>query len=123
MSAILFLWLILNAPLRTAAPLNNTFLAHAQEVVKMAWYGDERCKQRTVTEFFVAEKQSVTNIHKRLGKYTVSLLVAELHELQVLRKARRTASGSRVRGFDHDRSHWIFSDVKKSSACLPSEGK
>jgi hypothetical protein len=28
------------------------------------------------------------------------------------------ASGSRVRGFD-----WIFSDVKKSSACLPSEGK
>jgi hypothetical protein len=33
------------------------------------------------------------------------------------------ASGSRVRGFDPDRSHWIFSDVKKSSACLPSEGK
>jgi hypothetical protein len=33
------------------------------------------------------------------------------------------ASGSRVRGFDPDRSRWIFSDVKKSSACLPSEGK
>jgi hypothetical protein len=31
------------------------------------------------------------------------------------------ASGSRVRGFDPDRSRWIFSDVKK--ACLPSEGK
>jgi hypothetical protein len=33
------------------------------------------------------------------------------------------ASGSRVRGFDPDRSRSIFSDVKKSSACLPSEGK
>jgi hypothetical protein len=33
------------------------------------------------------------------------------------------ASGSRVRGFEPDRSCWIFSDVKKSSACLPSEGK
>jgi hypothetical protein len=33
------------------------------------------------------------------------------------------ASGSRVCGFDPDRSRWTFSDVKKSSACLPSEGK
>jgi hypothetical protein len=33
------------------------------------------------------------------------------------------ASGSRVCRFDPDRSRWIFSDVKKSSACLPSEGK
>jgi hypothetical protein len=33
------------------------------------------------------------------------------------------ASGSRVRGFDPDRSRLIFSYVKKSSACLPSEGK
>jgi hypothetical protein len=33
------------------------------------------------------------------------------------------ASGSRDHGFDPDRSRWIFSDVKKSSACLPSEGK
>jgi hypothetical protein len=33
------------------------------------------------------------------------------------------ASGSRVRGFEPDRSRWILSDVKKSSACLPSEGK
>jgi hypothetical protein len=33
------------------------------------------------------------------------------------------ASGSQVRGFDPDRSRWIFSDVKKSSAYLPSEGK
>jgi hypothetical protein len=30
------------------------------------------------------------------------------------------ASGSRFRGFEPDR---FFSDVKKSSACLPSEGK
>jgi hypothetical protein len=35
----------------------------------------------------------------------------------------KLTSGSRVRGFDPDRSRWIFSDVKKSSACLPSEGK
>jgi hypothetical protein len=33
------------------------------------------------------------------------------------------ASGSQVRGFEPDRSRWIFSDVKKSSACLSSEGK
>jgi hypothetical protein len=33
------------------------------------------------------------------------------------------ASGSRVRGFEPNRSRWIFSDVKKSSVCLPSEGK
>jgi hypothetical protein len=33
------------------------------------------------------------------------------------------APGSRVRGFDPDRSRCIFSDVKKSSACLPSERK
>jgi hypothetical protein len=26
------------------------------------------------------------------------------------------ASGSRIRGFETDRSRWIFSDVKKSSA-------
>jgi hypothetical protein len=33
------------------------------------------------------------------------------------------ASGSRFRGFEPDRSRWIFSDVKKSSPCLPSERK
>jgi hypothetical protein len=33
------------------------------------------------------------------------------------------ASGSRVRGFEPDRRLWIFSDVKKSSACLPLEEK
>jgi hypothetical protein len=32
------------------------------------------------------------------------------------------ASCSRVRRFEPERSRWIFSDVKKSSACLPSEG-
>ena len=86
MPAIFFLWLILNAPLRTAAPRNNTFLAHVQEFIKMAWYGDVRCKERIVTEFLMAEKESVTNIHKRLSNYMVSLLVAELHELQVLKR-------------------------------------
>jgi hypothetical protein len=42
------------------------FLAHAQGVVKMAWCGDVRLKQRAVTEFLVTEKESVTNIHRRL---------------------------------------------------------
>lgn len=64
---------------------------YAQDVVKMAWYGDVRFKQRTVMEFLVAEKESITNIHKRLEKYTVLLLVAERHELLVLRKAKRSS--------------------------------
>jgi len=42
-------------------------------------------------EFLVAEKESITNIHKRLEKYTVLLLVAERHELLVLRKAKRSS--------------------------------
>ena len=33
------------------------------------------------------------------------------------------ASGTRVRGFKHGRSRWIFRASEKSSACLPSEGK
>jgi hypothetical protein len=33
------------------------------------------------------------------------------------------ASGSRVRGFEPDRSRRIFSVCKKSTARLPSEGK
>jgi hypothetical protein len=36
---------------------------------------------------------------------------------------RMLVSVSRIRGFAPYRSRWIFSDVKKSSACLPSEGK
>jgi hypothetical protein len=42
------------------------FLAHAQGIVKMAWCGDVRLKQRAVIVFLVAEKESVTNIHRRL---------------------------------------------------------
>ena len=33
------------------------------------------------------------------------------------------ASGTRVHGFKHGQSRWIFRTSKKSSACLPSEGK
>jgi hypothetical protein len=40
------------------------FLAHAQEVIKMAWCGDVHLKQRVVIGFLVAEKESVTNIHR-----------------------------------------------------------
>jgi hypothetical protein len=59
----------------------------------MAWCVDVRFKQGDVTEFFVAEKESVTNIHKRLKMYAVSVLLIKtlldfrLHELQILRKS------------------------------------
>jgi hypothetical protein len=33
------------------------------------------------------------------------------------------ATGTRVRGFKPGRSRWIFRASKKSSVCLPSEGK
>jgi hypothetical protein len=32
------------------------------------------------------------------------------------------ASGSRVRGFETDRSRWFFSDVKKKILSMPSFG-
>jgi hypothetical protein len=53
----LILLLIWNVPLATSAPRTILFLAHAQEVVKMAWCGDVRLKQRAVTEFLVAKKE------------------------------------------------------------------
>jgi hypothetical protein len=46
------------------------FLAHAQEVVKVAWCDEVRLKQRAVIEFLVAENESVTNTHRRLKMYT-----------------------------------------------------
>jgi hypothetical protein len=52
-----------------------------------------RLKQRAVIEFLVAEKESVTNIHKRLKMNTKTMLLIKallvgLHELRVLRKAK-----------------------------------
>ena len=44
----------------------QSFLAHAQVVVKMAWYGGVIFKQRAVTEFTAAGKESGRNIHSRL---------------------------------------------------------
>jgi hypothetical protein len=73
------------------------FLAHAQGVVKMAWCGDVRLKQRAFIQFLVAEKESVTNIHRPLKMYTETmllikaLLVVDLHEFRVLRKAKRSS--------------------------------
>ena len=46
----------LNVPLATVVPRNETFLAHAQEVVKMACCG-ERFKQRAAFESTVAVKE------------------------------------------------------------------
>jgi hypothetical protein len=34
--------------------------------VKVAWYGDVHFEQLVVTEFLVAEKESVTNIYQQL---------------------------------------------------------
>ena len=62
---------------------------------KMACYGDVPFKQRAVSELIVARKGLATNIHKPLKMYMVSLLliktllVLRLHELQVLKKAKR----------------------------------
>jgi DNA-binding MarR family transcriptional regulator len=42
------------------------FLAHAHRVVKVAWCCDVRLKQWAVIEFLVEEKESVTNIYRRL---------------------------------------------------------
>jgi hypothetical protein len=35
-------------------------------VVKISWYGDVHFEHQAVNEFLVAEKESVTNIHKQL---------------------------------------------------------
>jgi hypothetical protein len=73
------------------------FLAHAQGVVKMAWCGDVRLKQWAVTEFHVVEKESVTNIYRRLKicmETTLlikALLVVALRKLRALRKAKRSS--------------------------------
>jgi hypothetical protein len=39
---------------------------YVHRVVKMAWYGDVLFEQWAVTEFLVAEKESLTNIHRWL---------------------------------------------------------
>jgi hypothetical protein len=41
----------------------------------MAWCGDVHLKQRAVTEFLVAEKELVTNIHRLLKMYTETMFV------------------------------------------------
>ena len=63
------------------------FLAHAQVVFKMVWYGDVRFKQRAVTEFLVAGKESVTNIHKGLKRYRVGMLLIKALSCGALRIA------------------------------------
>jgi hypothetical protein len=49
----------------------GTFSRACTGGIKIAYYGDVRFKQRAVTEFIVAEKASVTNIHKGLKMYRV----------------------------------------------------
>ena len=65
----------------------GSLLAHAQLFVKMAWYGDVRFKQWAVTEFSVAEKESVTNIHKGLKMYRVLVLLIKALSRWALRIA------------------------------------
>jgi hypothetical protein len=60
----------------------------------MTWYGD--MSFQAATEFPVAEKESVTNIHKWLKTYTVSmllikaLLITGFWKLQIMRGAKST---------------------------------
>jgi len=44
----------------------QSFPAHAKVVVKMVWYGGVIFKQRAVSEFTAAAKESGRNIHSRL---------------------------------------------------------
>jgi hypothetical protein len=60
-----FLWVIFHAPLAAAALHSNMFSHIAQGLSE--WH-DMHFKQQAVTEFFVAEKKTVTNIHKQLKK-------------------------------------------------------
>jgi len=53
----------------------------------MVWYGDVRFKQRAVTEFLVAGKESVTNIHKGLKRYRVGMLLIKALSCGALRIA------------------------------------
>jgi hypothetical protein len=53
----------------------------------MACYGDIRFKQWAVTEFSVAEKESVTNIHKGLKIYRVLVLLIKALSRRALRIA------------------------------------
>jgi hypothetical protein len=71
-----FLWLILNVPRATEA-----FPAHAQDVVKKTCYCDVHFKQRAVTEFVVAEKESVSNV------YRVNAVAANTVRIWALRTA------------------------------------
>jgi hypothetical protein len=96
----IFSALILEVPLATSARRNNTFSRACPGVVKRAWYRDVRCKQqRAVTNFLWAEKQLVTNNQKHSKMCTVSvlfikeLLVAKLHELQVLTNSTDETGG------------------------------
>jgi hypothetical protein len=86
------LWLILNTLLATVAPRNDTFLAHAQGVVKMAWYGDERFQQRAVMEFFVTDRHEIkhgTNTLNRRQKQSM-----ELHHPTCTRKKLKATSSA-----------------------------
>jgi hypothetical protein len=59
----------------------------------MAWYGDTCLKQGAVIQFLVADKELVTNIHRRLKMYMETVLLIKallvgIHKLRVLRKAK-----------------------------------
>jgi uncharacterized protein (UPF0261 family) len=65
MSAVL-LWLIMNVHLLLQCHGKTHFLVYVEGVLKMAWYGDVNFQQWAVTEFLVAEKESVSNNHQQL---------------------------------------------------------
>jgi hypothetical protein len=60
----LILRLIWNVPLATAVPQNNPFSSVCAGGRQKIWSDDVSLKQWAVTEFHVAEKESVMNIHR-----------------------------------------------------------
>jgi hypothetical protein len=81
-------------PLDTAAPRNTKFPRARAGVAKTAWYGDVRYKQRVATEFLVSTKQSVTNIHKRLNIFALTVLLitpVSCWDSRIARKIQRSS--------------------------------
>ena len=90
-----------------SAAIQYDFSRMSRGSLKMVWYGDVHFKQRAVDKFPVAEKELVTNVHKRLqnifdisavDKSTVSSCVSRIagsakQLRQLMRKAGKNYPG------------------------------
>ena len=79
-----------------------SFLAHARGIFKMAWYGKVHFIQRAVIAFLVVEKESVTNIHKRL---------TDLYVANAVDKSTVSRWTSRMAGFEKGQA--VLSDARR----------